>query len=112
MEPALGDWGVPFGGRTSALLAVCGEDASASTSDGGRAAATPGAVPQKEHRRPRRAGDQIAPRPHVALVTNHERSPLGRGGARRVHRLPEGAHQGRGELAALGADADAELAEV
>src|SRR3954470_8870054 len=73
MEPALGDWGVPFGGRTSALLAVCGEDASASTSDGGRAAATPGAVPQKEHRRPRRAGDQTAPRPHVALVTNHER---------------------------------------
>src|SRR3954471_13674261 len=73
MEPALGDWGVPFGGRTSALLPVCGEDASASPSDGGRAAATPGAGPQKEHRRPRRAGDQIAPRPRVAVVTNHER---------------------------------------
>src|SRR5438270_7666099 len=43
-----------------ALLAVCGEDASPNSSDGGRAAATSGAVPEREGPHPPGAGDWIA----------------------------------------------------
>src|SRR3954470_13504963 len=48
-----GGWGIVFGGRMSLLLAVRGEDAKANTSDGGRAAATSGAITQTQSPSPR-----------------------------------------------------------
>src|SRR3954471_14754952 len=48
-----GGGGIVFGGRMSLLLAVRGEDAKANTSDGGRAAATAGAITQTQSPGPR-----------------------------------------------------------